>query len=641
MIANMFRDDVILNTSNNFLVNNGLILFLYPLVVGILILIFGGKNESTKRISQLLSTFTIGMAFVYILFTSFAVRGYDVSYSKAFNWISVDGFNVKFMFRFDSLSLLFGLFISFVALFIHIYSIEYMKNDPRVHRFFGYLSLFCASMFALVFSNNLLFTFLGWEGVGVCSWLLISFWYEKNNASVAGKKAFITNRLADVAFLIGMFAILKFSSDGLDYSNFEMLTKGLTSGQATIISLCLFIGAMGKSAQFPFSVWLPDAMAGPTPVSALIHAATMVTSGIFLMTRAWPLLELSAFTSNFIIIIGAFTAIFAATIALVQSDIKKVLAYSTLSQLGIIFTAIGVHAYSGAVFHVFTHAFFKALLFLAAGSVIHSFHKYAHKNELDEQNINNMGGLFKKLPFTGSVFLVGVLAISGIFPFSGFWSKDEILTALYAENKFAYVAVSLASFLTAVYMMRLFAKVFLGKAKSEYDDVKENGLVIKSSLFILAVFSAIAGVANLPTESGKKISDSLERIIPEHHLGINMTVIFSSTIIAIAGLYIGYYLSIKKTSTLKELSGLKKFLFNGWYVDAGLSTSVEKGLKPAGLAVSEVFEPRVFDGFVVLFEKFFDYAGGVTQKAFKRSARTALVVMTVGMFALIAIGVFV
>lgn len=636
MIANMY-----MNNELSPLAKYGLILFILPMLVAFLIILVGGKNENTKKYSKIVATLAIGLTFIYIVLLTVEMMqdGHSRTYSMVIDWIKVGDFSVDLRFTFDSLSLLMGLFISFVAFFIHVYSLEYMKEDSRSHLFFAYLNLFCASMFILIFSNNLLFTFLGWEGVGVCSWLLISFWYEKSFTAVAGKKAFITNRIADVALLVGIFMIYRHGSKTLEYTSFESIVSKISPTVATLIALCLFIGAMGKSAQFPFSVWLPDAMAGPTPVSALIHAATMVTAGIYLMIRSMPFLEHSNFTSTFILVIGSITALYAAISALTQTDIKRVLAYSTLSQLGIVFTAIGVHSSVGSIFHVFTHAFFKALLFLGAGAVIHAFHHVAHKNKLDEQNINNMGGLKKYLPFTFYTFLIGVLAISGVFPFSGFWSKDEILNVLYHKNMIVYIIISITSFLTSIYMMRLLTRVFLGKERTEINnEVHENKFFIKTSLLVLAVGSVVAGIANLPFGNSDLISKSFEDIAHEEHFHFNPTVAIVSSILAILGLYIGYKISIKEDYLLNKTGKFANAAQEGMYVDKSVSTVVSKALNPFGYFLSDKFEPKVFDGFANLFEKLFDYFGAVTQSIFKHSARSAVLVMSIGLVVFVIVG---
>src|SRR4051794_12206140 len=382
-----------------------------------------------------------------------------------FDWVPVGGLHVPLAFRVDQLSITMALFVTGVSTLIHLYSIGYMHGDDRFPTFFVYLNLFVFSMLMLVMANNFVLTFLGWEGVGACSYFLISFWFERNTAAVAGKKAFVTNRVGDFGFLLGMFLIFA-KLGSLDYGTVFGHVNALSSGTATAIGLLLFLGAVGKSAQLPLYIWLPDAMEGPTPVSALIHAATMVTAGVFLMARINPILFRGPDTLTVIAIVGAATAFFAATIACAQNDIKKVLAYSTISQLGYMFLAIGSGAYVAAIFHMITHAFFKALLFLGAGSVMHGMH--------NEQDMKRMGALRKWMPITAGTFIVGWLAIAGVPPFAGFWSKDEILLNAFDKSPALWAVGLVTALLTAYYMSRQVFLVFFGKARWE-DHAEEHG----------------------------------------------------------------------------------------------------------------------------------------------------------------------
>src|SRR5207248_315171 len=373
-----------------------------------------------------------------------------------FDWIPVAGLRVPVGFRVDQLSITMALFVTGVSTLIHLYSIGYMHGDDRYPTFFVYLNLFVFSMLMLVMADNFVLTFLGWEGVGACSYFLIAFWFERNTAAVAGKKAFVTNRVGDFGFLLGMFLIFAHLG-ALDYGTVFAHVSSLSAGTATAIGLLLFLGAVGKSAQLPLYIWLPDAMEGPTPVSALIHAATMLTAGVFLMARINPILFRGPDTLTVIAAIGAATAFYAATIACAQNDIKKVLAYSTISQLGYMFLAVGSGAYVAAIFHMITHAFFKALLFLGAGSVIHGVH--------DEQDMRFMGALRKLMPITCGTFIVGWLAIAGVPPFAGFWSKDEILLAAWGDNKALWAIGLVTALLTAYYMSRQVFMVFFGEPR--------------------------------------------------------------------------------------------------------------------------------------------------------------------------------
>jgi len=376
---------------------------------------------------------------------------------KIFTWVPAGSFSVDVGFLVDPLSIAMCLFITGVGTLIHLYSVGYMHGDPNFSKFFLYLNLFAASMLVLVLGDNLLLTFLGWEGVGLCSYLLISFWFTSEANASAGKKAFVTNRIGDFGFMLGMFLVFK-AIGSINYADIIVEAPGLAIGTATGITLLMFLAATGKSAQIPLFVWLPDAMAGPTPVSALIHAATMVTSGVYLLTRLNPVLAVSEpWTLDMIAWVGAITGLVAALAAVVQNDIKKVLAYSTISQLGYLFMAVGVGAYVPAIFHMITHAFFKALLFLGSGSVIHGVH--------DEQDMRRMGGLYKLMPITAGTFIIGWLAIAGVPPFAGFWSKDEILLYAFDVNPALWFVGLVTALLTAFYMTRQVILTFFGRTR--------------------------------------------------------------------------------------------------------------------------------------------------------------------------------
>ena len=376
-----------------------------------------------------------------------------------FTWIPSGSFEVNIGFLADPLSVLMCLFVTGIGALIHLYSIGYMKGDPKFSKFFLYLNLFIASMLLLVLGDNLLLTFLGWEGVGACSYLLISFWHTDPANATAGKKAFVTNRIGDVGFMLGTFLVWV-TIGSINYVDIRAAAPGILAGTATAIALLFFIGAIGKSAQLPLFVWLPDAMAGPTPVSALIHAATMVTAGIYLITRLNPIMAQAGWATDVIAWTGGITALLAATIAVAQTDIKKVLAYSTISQLGYMFMAVGTQTYVAGIFHMVTHAFFKALLFLGAGAVIHSM---AH-----EQDMRKYGNLRKYLPVTFVTFFVGWLAIAGVPPLSGFWSKDEVLAGVFNSGTAGpalWVVGILTALLTAFYMTRQLILVFYGEER--------------------------------------------------------------------------------------------------------------------------------------------------------------------------------
>ncbi len=478
---------------------------LLPAVGAAILLLFGKRIGEPK--AGWLATSTMALAFLASVIAFFALRSLPPEQrqhvSNGFTWIESGGFRADFRFLVDPLSSTMTLFVTGVGTLIHLYSIGYMHGDERYPRFFAYMNLFAASMLVLVLGSNFLLTFLGWEGVGLCSYLLISFWFERNSAAVAGKKAFVTNRVGDFGFMLAMFLI--FSKIGsLDYAQIgtvHLRTLGLSQSTLTAIALLLFLGAVGKSAQVPLHIWLPDAMEGPTPVSALIHAATMVTAGVFLVVRAHAFFDLSNHAGAVVAWVGAITALFAATVAIMQNDIKRVLAYSTISQLGYMFLAAGVGAYSAAIFHMVTHAFFKALLFLGAGSVIHSVH--------DEQDMRRMGGLRKYLPITFGTFVVGWLAIAGVFPLAGFWSKDEILARAWFDHSYGLWAVGLVgALLTAFYMTRQVYLVFYGDERWREQaepavaepphEPHEAPWTMRVPLLALAGLSVLGGLISLP-----------------------------------------------------------------------------------------------------------------------------------------------
>ncbi len=426
--------------------------------------------------------------------------------------------------RWDPLAALMALIVTGVGTLIHLYSIGYMHGDPRFARFFTYLNLFAASMLTLVLADNFAMLFVGWELVGLCSYLLISFWFTKPSAAAAGKKAFIVNRIGDLAFIIGLMIV--FTSFGtLSMSEvLEAPGEVITAGTATAICLLFLIGAAGKSAQIPLYVWLPDAMEGPTPVSALIHAATMVTAGVYLVARTASLYQLSGTASVVVATVGALTALVAATIAIGQNDIKKVLAYSTVSQLGYMFLAVGSTAYVAGMFHLMTHAFFKALLFLGAGSVIHGMH--------DEQDMRKMGGLLKRMPVTGWTMAIATLAIAGVFPFAGFWSKDEILASAFAAGGWfsvLWVIGLVTALITAFYMTRQFVMVFLGQPNwDEGVEPHESPATMTFPLGVLAVLSVVAGFVNIP-----KLNPALEHFLEPSLEGIEMAHVESTGLIVL------------------------------------------------------------------------------------------------------------
>ena len=517
---------------------------------------------------------------------------------KIIEWISSGNLKVNWSINIDPLSSIMLVVVTSVSSLVHLYSIGYMSHDPNKPRFMSYLSLFTFAMLMLVVSDNFLQLFFGWEGVGLCSYLLIGFWYKKDSANNAAIKAFLVNRVGDFGLAIGIFLIFNYFGT-INYdevfskvamsSTKEINFLGLEVNLITLISLTLFIGAMGKSAQFLFHTWLPDAMEGPTPVSALIHAATMVTAGVFLVVRCSPIFEYSQVALNFIAVIGMITAVFAASIALVQNDIKKIIAYSTCSQLGYMFFAAGIGAYHVAIFHLFTHAFFKALLFLGAGSVIHAFK--------DEQDIRKMGGVWKKIPYTWALMLIGTLALTGFPLLSGFYSKDAIIEFAYFKNSsvgyYAMTVGILTAFLTAVYSWRLFFKTFHGKYNNldlPIDKTHESPLIMLIPLTFLALGALFAGYAFKELLIGHNYLDFWKKSIffikEIKHLHLPFWLLFSTPILVIIAIPLSYYLYIRNTDILSGVRKLNEplynFLLNKWYFDELYEAILVKPLKVIG-----------------------------------------------------------
>ncbi|MDF3079081.1 MAG: dehydrogenase subunit [Sphingobacteriaceae bacterium] len=460
-----------------------------------------GRNILSKGLVGFIGSAVVFLSFALSVGIFLELNGSDTKsfIVPLFNWIKVGALSIPFSFQIDPLSSLMLLIITGIGFLIHVYSIGYMHHDAGFNKFFSYLNLFVFFMLLLVLGSNYIVMFIGWEGVGLCSYLLIGFWFTNSSYASAAKKAFVMNRIGDLGFLIAVF--LLFSSFGtLEFSELfpKVAGSGVAAGTLTLITILLFVGATGKSAQIPLFTWLPDAMAGPTPVSALIHAATMVTAGIYMICRSNVLFSLAPYTLDIVAIIGLATAFMAATIAITQTDIKKVLAYSTVSQLGYMFLGLGVGAFTGGFFHVITHAFFKALLFLGAGSVIHGMS--------NEQDMRLMGGLRKKLPITFITMLIGTIAISGIPPFSGFFSKDEILAHAYEHNKILWAVGVLTAMFTAFYMFRMLFLTFSGGFRGTEEQkhhLHESPASMTIPLIILAVLSAVGGFIGVPEVFGE------------------------------------------------------------------------------------------------------------------------------------------
>ena len=547
--------------------------------------LFGYSLKSLgDRYSEVITTLFLFLSAILsiIIFYNGIVYGEYTNY-KIIEWISSGSLKVNWAINVDPLSSIMLVVVTSVSALVHLYSIGYMSHDPNKPRFMSYLSLFTFAMLMLVVSDNFLQLFFGWEGVGLCSYLLIGFWYKKNSANNAAIKAFLVNRVGDFGLAIGIFLIFNYFgtvnydevfAKVAENSAKEINFLGLNINLITLISLALFIGAMGKSAQFLFHTWLPDAMEGPTPVSALIHAATMVTAGVFLVVRCSPVFEYSQVALNFIAVVGMVTAVFAASVALVQNDIKKIIAYSTCSQLGYMFFAAGVGAYHVAIFHLFTHAFFKALLFLGAGSVIHAFK--------DQQDIRRMGGVWKKIPYTWCLMLIGTLALTG-FPFlSGFYSKDAIIEFAYFKNSnvgyYAMTVGILTAFLTAIYSWRLFFKTFHGKYNNSdlsIEKMHESPLVMLIPLIFLALGALFIGYAFKELLIGDYYVDfwgkSIFFIKEIEHLHLPLWLLFSTPVLVVVAIPLSYYLYIKNTDILSGVRKLNEplyiFLLNKWYFD--------------------------------------------------------------------------
>ena len=556
------------------------ILFL-PLL-GSLIGYFG--RSLTRLFSEITTSLFVSISAVLSIFVFWnGIQNNIYGNYLIFEWITSGEFTANWSINVDPLSSVMLVVVTFVSALVHIYSIGYMSHDPHKPRFMSYLSLFTFSMLALVVSDNFLQLFFGWEGVGLCSYLLIGFWFKKETANNAAIKAFIVNRIGDFGLAIAIFLIFFFFGTinfeeafqaTSQYSEKKLVFFGIEVNLITLICIFLFIGAMGKSAQFLLHTWLPDAMEGPTPVSALIHAATMVTAGVFLVVRCSPIFEYSQVALNLVTIIGMVTAIFAASIALVQNDIKKIVAYSTCSQLGYMFFAAGIGAYHVAMFHLFTHAFFKALLFLGAGSTIHAFK--------DEQDIRNMGGVAKKLPYTYAFMLIGTLALTG-FPFlSGFFSKDAIIEFAYLKNSslgnYAATIGIITAFLTSIYSWRLFFKVFHGPYNNKVipiNETHESPIVMLAPLIFLGIGAVFSGYFFKSTFIGHHSIDFWQNSIfflnEIKHDAIPLWFLFTTPFLVLISIPLSFYMYIHNPKILENFKNtnlpLYKFLLNKWYID--------------------------------------------------------------------------
>lgn len=540
------------------------------------------RKSLSKSLIGIVGSGTILASFVVSLVLFFDVKANGGSTIQYFNFISVGKLSIPFAFQIDQLSSIFLLIITGIGFLIHVYSTSYMHDEPNEHfgRFFAYLNLFVFSMLLLVMGANYVIMFIGWEGVGLCSYLLIGFWYKNNNYNYAARKAFVMNRIGDLGFLLAIFWLVS-KLGTVNYNEVFSLTDKLTTTDITAITLLLFVGACGKSAQIPLYTWLPDAMAGPTPVSALIHAATMVTAGIYMVCRSNILYTLAPCTQTIMVVIGLATALLAASIALKQNDIKKVLAYSTVSQLGYMVLALGVGAYTGAIFHVMTHAFFKACLFLGAGSVIHAVG--------GNQDMRTMGGLKKYMPITHITFLVSCFAIAGVPPFSGFFSKDEILAVAYNVNPVYYWIGVIGALMTAFYMFRLYAGTFLGKFRGSHEEehhLHESPKAMTIPLVILAILAVVGGFIGIP-EVFAKDANLLEHFLDpifakskalqhphETAHSTELMLMAVTTVLIIAMIAWAWSNFSKWKERYNENDGLGKVLENAWYVDSFYNTII-------------------------------------------------------------------
>ncbi len=582
------------------------LVFLVPLfpLLGFLINGLLRKQLSKPMIGIVASTAVLA-SFIVSVVLFLDVKAGSTTVAQLFDFISIGKLHIPFAFQVDQLSVLFLLIITGVGFLIHLYSTAYMHEEENQHygRYFAYLNLFIFSMLLLVMGGNFVIMFIGWEGVGLCSYLLIGFWFKNNDYNNAATKAFVMNRIGDLAFLIAIFWIIA-KTGSASYSDVFAKAGSLSTSDLTAITLLLFIGATGKSAQIPLYTWLPDAMAGPTPVSALIHAATMVTAGIYMIARSNILYTLAPVTQGIVAVIGLATALFAASIALKQNDIKKVLAYSTVSQLGYMFLGLGVGAYTGAVFHVITHAFFKALLFLGAGSVIHAMHH--------EQDIRKMGGLKKYLPVTHITFLLGCIAIAGIPPFSGFFSKDEILSAAYESNKIYWLIGVLTAAMTAFYMFRLYASTFLGKFRGSSDQehhLHESPSAMTIPLIVLAVLAVVGGWIGIPevfASNAHWLEHFLSPIFTASYQHRELNPVNPSTELMLMGVSVGLaaiaiLVAVNKYSKrpeLEEAEGLGKVLSNKWYVDELYDKVIVQPIKSFGGFLDRAIEKSGIDWLV-------------------------------------------
>ncbi len=602
-----------------------------------------------KESSHWLPILAMAASFVLSVVVFFKVRGLEEPFVvNLWEWIGSGTFTVPIALQVDQLTAVMLLVVTGVGTLIFIYSKGYMHGDPGYYRFFSYLSLFAFSMLMLVLGSNYLLLYFGWEAVGLCSYYLIGFFYHKKSAASAGKKAFLTNRVGDFGFGLGVMLIWT-TFGSLQYTEvFKGVEEHVASGGVlTAIALLLFMGAMGKSAQFPLHVWLPDAMEGPTPVSALIHAATMVTAGVYMVARSNPIFASSHTALIVVGGIGIFTAIFAASIGIAQNDIKRVMAYSTVSQLGFMFVALGVGAWAIAIFHLVTHAFFKALLFLGSGSVIHALS--------GEQDMRKMGGLAKKIPYTYWTLVAGALALAGIFPFAGFWSKDEILGANFAHGKYLIFAVGLiTAFITAFYTFRLIFMTFWNESRMDPEvehHVHESPWVMVIPLSVLAFLSLVSGIVlGVPVDAGPihsylepvfKVGNEILGIEHEGATATTYILMLVSLVVAAAGIVLAYVFYVPRRNDLPQKAGavqpwLYRAILNKWYIDEIYDATIIRLVVDGSRWLWRSVDAAVIDGTVNGVARLWDLGGRVVRPVQTGHVQNYAIVMFLGLFVIVS-----
>ena len=566
--------------------------YLIPLFPALAFLIIGPFTRQEKNLSAAIAITMMSLAFAFSVFVALATVNYQITMNDPYVmkalWAQIGDVKLTMGVLIDPLTAMMLVIVTLVSLLVYIYSVSYMEHDEGMGRFFAFISLFSASMLGLVVSVNFLQLYVFWEGVGLCSYLLIGFYYHKVSAREAAKKAFITTRIGDFGMLVGIL-LVQMTFGTMDFIELRMLVPPYVvlagTGFLTVIGLLLFMGAIGKSGQFPLHVWLLDAMEGPTPTSALIHAATMVAAGVYLVARAFFIFSESPFVMDFIAGLGAFTALFAAIIAVTQRKFKSVLAYSTISQLGYMMLAVGVGAFSASMFHLMTHAFFKAMLFLCAGAVMHALH--------DETDITKMGGLWKKMPLTFAAMVVGVLAISGIPPFSGFFSKDEILAAVMHASTTLYVIATFTSFLTAFYMARLLIVAFLGESRSKHE-AHEVDAFMRWPMIMLILLTLVSGLWGYFGDFAVWVNAGVP-----HHAAIDWTVAGTSTALALVAFAAAYQIygrhSLRMAMRQRSFGFVYRVVYHKFYIDELYAYFRERFVYGTALILKWVDE-KIFDG---------------------------------------------